>query len=346
MTGNDRDQSKKFLYIYADCLITKGAKRTLVYNTSSGEAYFLSSSYYIFFELFRKYPLTYIYDIYIDSESKEEFTEFVTFLINSNLGIMLENIDSFPLIDYNWDSYSQIENSIIDVNEIFHDFESIFNQLDKMLCKFLLIRFYSDKFTELSILESIASIPYLNDNISILGIQLMIPSSNNISETGLLNLIKAYPIIRVIYVYNSLEDRSVNDRIIFMKQNLTSERDCGFISESSILLEKSLQLFIESQNHNSCLNRKLSIDQFGEIKNCPAMLNSFGNIKSTSLLNIAENEIFKQKWDITKDNISICKDCEYRYICSDCRGNTVNGETHSKPLYCNYNPYEGIWEDH
>jgi len=38
------------------------------------------------------------------------------------------------------------------------------------------------------------------------------------------------------------------------------------------------------------------------------------------------------------------KDCEFRYICHDCRAHTQNEEKYSKPLKCKYNPYEAIWE--
>ena len=55
---------------------------------------------------------------------------------------------------------------------------------------------------------------------------------------------------------------------------------------------------------------------------------------------------FKDKWNIAKDQIKICKDCEFRYSCSDCRAYLeIPDDIYSKPLKCGYNPYTTEWED-
>ena len=48
---------------------------------------------------------------------------------------------------------------------------------------------------------------------------------------------------------------------------------------------------------------------------------------------------------ISKDQVKVCKDCEFRYMCSDCSAFTKNPEDKfDKPLKCNYNPYTAKWE--
>ena len=55
---------------------------------------------------------------------------------------------------------------------------------------------------------------------------------------------------------------------------------------------------------------------------------------------------FKEKWGISKDHISVCRDCEFRYACSDCRAYLENPEdAFSKPLKCGYDPYSGKWNE-
>ena len=55
---------------------------------------------------------------------------------------------------------------------------------------------------------------------------------------------------------------------------------------------------------------------------------------------------FKKYWFINKDQIAVCKDCEFRYICTDCRAYIENPEDmYSKPLKCAYNPYTSEWEE-
>lgn len=69
------------------------------------------------------------------------------------------------------------------------------------------------------------------------------------------------------------------------------------------------------------------------------MNEKFGNLMSDSLLNVI-SEKFKEKWHIKKDDVEICMDCEYRYICTDCRAYVEDPENIlSKPLKCGYNPY-------
>ena len=100
-----------------------------------------------------------------------------------------------------------------------------------------------------------------------------------------------------------------------------------------------------SQKHNTCLNRKISIDVNGEIKNCPSMIKSYGNIKDATLTKAMEKSGFKDVWFIHKNQIEVCKDCEFRHICTDCRAYLKNPENiYSQPEKCNYNPYIAKWK--
>lgn len=105
-------------------------------------------------------------------------------------------------------------------------------------------------------------------------------------------------------------------------------------------------MYTESVNHNSCLNGKISVDSNGNIKNCPSTSELFGNIKSNTLAEAIEMPGFRKYWDISKEKIHVCKDCEFRFICSDCRAYIEDPEDmYSKPLKCGYNPYTGEWSE-
>ena len=78
------------------------------------------------------------------------------------------------------------------------------------------------------------------------------------------------------------------------------------------------------------------------------MPESYGNIKDTTLEEALNKPGFKKYWTVTKDDIEICKDCEFRHVCTDCRAYTErtkfkDGIDLSKPLKCGYNPYTGRW---
>ena len=73
---------------------------------------------------------------------------------------------------------------------------------------------------------------------------------------------------------------------------------------------------------------------------------SFGNLSDTKLSDVLNHPELKKYWNINKDKIAICKDCEYRYVCIDCRAFVENPtDQYSKPLKCGYDPYKGEWFD-
>jgi SPASM domain peptide maturase of grasp-with-spasm system len=107
-----------------------------------------------------------------------------------------------------------------------------------------------------------------------------------------------------------------------------------------------MELFMESKFHNSCLNRKVTIDKNGDVYNCWNIGKSFGNIETKSIFEILGLPGFKKHWQIKKDEIAVCKDCEFRNICTDCRAFLNDpSDIYSKPLKCGYDPYTNTWED-
>ena len=132
--------------------------------------------------------------------------------------------------------------------------------------------------------------------------------------------------------------------VVQVDTHLKNSKCCGVISPYYFSL--ALSTFCESHQFNSCLNRKISIDEEGNIKNCPSMATSFGHINHVSLQEALEQKNFKKYWNITKDQVNICKDCEFRHICTDCRAYLENPEDlYSKPLKCGYNPYTCEWKE-
>ena len=106
----------------------------------------------------------------------------------------------------------------------------------------------------------------------------------------------------------------------------------------------SVDFFAEALHFNTCLNRKISIDEFGYIKNCPSMAVDYGKFEKNKLIEVARSIEFQQWWLLKKDDIAVCSDCELRYACSDCRAYTISGKRCTKPLKCSYNPHNMGWE--
>ncbi|RST27571.1 grasp-with-spasm system SPASM domain peptide maturase [Chryseobacterium lacus] len=186
-------------------------------------------------------------------------------------------------------------------------------------------------------------------------VEIITPYNSNFDEDFLHKISIDFERITSLYIYNSPFNKRTewNNKIlmdvIFAKKNYTDFRFCGGVNIETF--NTNLPKVLEAINHNSCLHKKNSIDVDGNIRNCPSMPQSFGNIKDTTLEEALEHPDFKKYWNLTKDHIEVCKDCEFRYICTDCRAYTERthenseGLDTSKPLKCGYNPYTGKWAE-
>lgn len=101
---------------------------------------------------------------------------------------------------------------------------------------------------------------------------------------------------------------------------------------------------------NSCLLGKIVITDSGKVLPCVFSRNYIvGNVKDNTLPEIVEGRALESVWGNTKDQVLVCHDCEYRYVCFDCRplsegASQGRGEYLSAPYpRCTYNPYTGEW---
>ena len=101
---------------------------------------------------------------------------------------------------------------------------------------------------------------------------------------------------------------------------------------------------------NACLNGKITISDSGEVYPCIFARNkSIGNVLDADISTVVLGTETQAVWSATKDSVLVCKDCEYRYVCFDCRplsqgvaGAESDFFTMPYPR-CTYNPYTGEW---
>lgn len=174
-------------------------------------------------------------------------------------------------------------------------------------------------------------------------------SSNIYNEQEIKDIAMRFLKISNVYIFNhNYQKKNTlfdgNTQIVYSNKHYPLNKHCGLIRKENFNV--NLKFYAFSKNKNSCLFNKISIDENGNIKNCPSMKESFGNIKDMTLSDALNKQGFKKYWDIKKDDITGCKDCEFRHICTDCRAYIENpDDIHSKPLKCGYNPYTNEWEE-
>jgi SPASM domain peptide maturase of grasp-with-spasm system len=253
----------------------------------------------------------------------------------------------FPKIKLNkWDEPHTILHCIIDLDkEVDYINHTLVASLETLSCQSLQLRCFEPmhldyilgiiKKFEFSCVENIELILKYQKEIPFEAYQHLCASNLRINRLIITDAPE--------YKHKGLAGENALGHIIYVKNKIDSHQYCGIISPKYFTI--NLKTFSESQQHNTCLNRKISIDVKGNIKNCPSMTKSFGHIKDTTLEAALEKNGFKAYWKINKDKIKVCKDCEFRHVCTDCRAYIEDPkDRYSKPLKCGYNPYTNAWE--
>jgi len=171
-------------------------------------------------------------------------------------------------------------------------------------------------------------------------IELIMPYQN--IDMDFLNELNISKIVLFNSPYNKIEWLEDKSKCVVYYTDGISVETCGVIDESMFILD--YENYTLSKNFNSCLYKKLSIDSYGFIKNCPAMKHNYGHISNINIEDVINLPEFQKWWHIKKDDIDVCKDCELRYFCHDCRAYTLNNNIYGKPSKCKYNPYNNSWK--
>ena len=338
--------NKQYPVLFACNLPVKGVGRSLLCDTQRQTYQFI--------------PLS-MYDVLTENEGKtlaeikteygnkhdEIIDDYFRDLVKEEWLFFTDTPEYFPKIDLFWDESTPLTNAIIDISEsTIIDFEKVFEQLSELGCEHIQIRCFTDK-----------SLDFLQNLLDIIGtkrivsVEYVIKFQKEWEDVSLLHrFCDKNPRIAMLCIYSAPKNEVVRfvsgsmGYIVLNKQAITSQIHCGQIASNDFVV--NIKLFTEAQKHNTCLNRKISIDTEGYIRNCPSMKEHYGNIQDTTLKHALEHPDFKKYWFVNKDQIRVCKDCEFRYICTDCRAYIENPEDmYSKPLKCGYNPYTCEWEE-
>lgn len=338
----------KYIYLFSCCFLVKGKSQSIICDVQRRNYEVIPNSLYeILQNLDSERELEKIKKRYI-GEDLEIFDSYIDFLLKEEFIFIDDSLHNrFPKIEIKFDLPCLISNSIIELNNNsnLNLIEKVIEQLDILRCESVEIRFYEDSFNNFKDIV----LPFFSDT-GIRSLRLLF-NIDEIENDFFKNLGDKYNRIREVYIYSNKLLKSIESPFfpIIQIKNKLILLNCGSVSE--FYFSPDLKCFMEANLNNSCLHKKISIDVDGNIKNCPSMQQSFGNIENTTLKEALQHEDFKKYWNLTKDNIEVCKDCEFRYICTDCRAYTErshtdkNGLDISKPLKCGYNPYIGEWEE-
>lgn len=322
--------------LYSYCHPVKGCKRAVLCDLQRNIIQPIPIILYEFLEQAR----TGTYGALTSGMSQQErnaIEVYISFLYHSEFGYFTQKPIDESLIDSTVvEDDGLISNAIIDFSATStHSLETIIGELSVLGCKALEMRFYYQPALPvfLQTLE-IASASTIQQ------IEVCVEKSVDYKLDALLDLKTSFPKLSKITVSNTHENviyKRDGMVVIFSTELIRSESMCGVTGDLYCIAEN--KLFWESKHYNNCLYKKIAIDKEGYIKNCPSMKEHFGHVSDTTLTSVVHQDGFKKFWNITKDDIETCSECELRYVCQDCRAYTREADNpYSKPLKCKYDP--------
>lgn len=330
--------------LFACCLPVRGIVRSTICDLQRGEIHFIPNALYEILTRHRDATLQQLRDV-VDPEGHAILDEYFAFLEEKELGIWTSEPESFPDLNLYWDVPSIITNAVIDVDErSSHDWAALIGQLHDLGCQALQVRVFCD--WPLAALDAA-----LEETLqgSLRGIDLLLKWTPEHDPERLREFIRKHRRVQQVTVHSAPENQIhkpfvENATLVYASQVIASAAHCGQVRPGYFTIGTGF--FLEALHFNSCLNRKVAVDAAGEIRNCPSMPASFGNARTTDLRAAVMDEQFRALWEVNKDQVEVCRDCEFRYVCPDCRAWVrVSDEKFAKPSKCGYDPYTGTWRD-
>lgn len=341
------NSSYDFLLIYATCFPVKGAKNSIIIDTERMEIYKFSSKYFDYIEMLSVIPYRRLLENAQSKEIQIEIEELCSFLIQNDLAFFTATPSRFPHVKKEWKSATLIHNAIIDIDELDYSFDDFIIQLINVGCKHIQFRVFSSKPIDYyyKLLQNEVYKRFVS-------IEFVIKYHKSFTSTNIKELILDNQHVCVMCVHSvpqgALNDiqlpKGITGNLIVLNYPIKSSDSCGKISIASMTIPEMREL-TRNRIYNSCLHGKISVDINGYVKNCPSMIPHYGYIDSASIIDIIQSDTFLRYGNICKDKITTCQDCEFRYICNDCRAYTINNNINEKPLKCKYNPYNAEWAD-
>ena len=333
----------KYFVLWACCLAVDGYSRSLVCDLQRSTFTFIPNVLVEILELCKDRPIAAVYEHY-QHQHDRQIDEYLQFLIGKEYGFLAASPQRFPAMSLDFRTPRAITNCVIDfAPDTAHPLASISAQLSQLFCQAVELRF----FHAVSLAELTAVLDAFVDS-TVRGISVLTGAHPSLDRAALEVLLRQHKRVKHVTIHSTEGHDEVvrvdlHTTLRFTAERITSEACCGQVSPR--YFHCNVEAFTEAVEHNSCLNRKVSIDARGAIKNCPSMPHSHGDIQTTPLASVVANDAFQALWKVTKDQIAVCQDCEFRYICHDCRAYVADpAQPLSKPARCRYNPYQGRWE--
>lgn len=327
-------------HLFASCILVKGHKRSCIYDLQREDFEYIPNALHEILEEHKDISFTKLLNSFEFNEDKETLFDYFNFLYNKEF-IFFSNLksSSFPKYQIEFSKPYNVSTMIVDIDSFEMNFINILlNNIFKVKVECLVLRFINTTYdTIIAVLKEFNNMPTRI-------IQVLIDKKTTIEKHLVESVFKIND--RVSLIVSASEEEysdqfaggiffSTKKDIINVKNEITDISD----------FTPNLDLYMESRLYNAFYNRRVYIDLNGCILRYEGDEMIFGNISDMDLSEILLIPDFRNYWHVKKDDIQVCRDCEYKYMCVDNRlpvkTNDLFWEFEKE---CNYNPYNSKWK--
>jgi len=332
----------KYFKLYANCIAVKGARESFIFDLEN-ESYFQIPN--LLFDILEENRINDICINILKSRFQNKFDEgidsFFNELAKNKIGFFTSTSDLYPELNRQWFSPFLITNSIIEFSKASpFNLKDILCQLNELGCLAIELRVKDENH------EIISNVLSFFKQSRFRCYVIFIEYSTNKFSEEFIKIARSFK--RIVYVhFFSAPDafvRKYQGKENIFANNISLEEYEKDISSSDFKINVNIEIFMEAQNFNIGLNRKVCIDEKGCIKNYINHKKVFGKVMYDDIRYIVEKKEFQEKWLINNDNIAKCKDCQYRYVCVSSSDIQRENGMFYKVNLCKFDPYINTWE--
>jgi SPASM domain peptide maturase of grasp-with-spasm system len=320
-----------YFILFANCIFVEGTQSAIIIDLQNGCYYPISNKFKKIYNLTRINTVKEIHTILNNSIQSEVIDGYFEKLIIAGIGFYCEEIDRFPALKKEWQSPHKMHEAIVEIDSYYKfDYINLFLKLIDYGVLNLVIIINCD--FDLEFIKKIDD--SISDSaVSIIDIYI---ESMYISDEIIQHLNKLSRRFSKFVIHNTKERTIYNLKKVNMVPNKIIFSHPKSIKNENFVI--NISTYMESIFWNTQINRRIYIDSLGNIKNNPFCIKYYGNIKIDYVIEIYNNESFREFWKVPKTKIEKCKDCEFRHICTYSSQIIKKQNKYYHEIDCDYEP--------
>lgn len=300
-----------YFKLFAHNVPVSGKSRSAIYDLQKGEIVFIPTILFDILQALTNSTIAVVQDKFAPN-NPAVFKQYLDFLLKKDLGFITESPTDFPALSLQWESPCEIYSAVIEADFQHYSVAKVLTTLDELLCRHIELRL---DIQALSAQEIIAFFEELNTKtfrsiVVLLDYQAVLWYDD--WATKIFESCKKIEKIFVVGCPVKFKHEVYAENIKFLTKNWAEL----YVEKPRYIV--NIQYFSEAQHHHPFYNRKVCIDNRGNIKNDIRQRKSFGNVRNHDTVKVALQEAinsadFRELWYVNPDKIAAVKDSELRY---------------------------------